>query len=259
VTCLLILLLSCACTGPGVTPVIPPKVAPVVVATSLATFPHDPEAFTQGLMFHRGEFYESTGGRGDSTLRRVEIESGRVLQSIDIPERFFAEGLAILGDRAYQLTWQENTGFVYDIATFEQLDTFEYTGEGWGLTTDGVQLIRSDGSNVLRFMDPSSFEVTRSVEVVDGSNPVHNLNELEWVRGEIWANVWNQDHIARIDPESGIVLGWIDLSPLLPNVRFQNVSAVANGIAYDDLTGKIYVTGKLWPSLFEVSVPETAQ
>jgi glutamine cyclotransferase len=227
----------------------------VVPAQVLRSFPHDPAAFTQGLVVSGDTLLESTGGRGESTLRKVELSTGRVLQSVHLPAPYFGEGIAVLGDRIYQLTWQEHTGFIYDHATLERTGTFQYAGEGWGLTSDGRSLILSDGTSVLRYLDPETFEVSRTMEVHYAGAPVQSLNELEWVRGELWANVWHQDEIARIDPATGEVRGWISLAGYAPPVRHQNPEAVPNGIAYDARTGRLYVTGTLWGMLYEIRVP----
>lgn len=233
----------------------PGGAAPIVSAQAVNSYAHDPGAFTQGLVFHGGSLYESTGGHGTSSLRKVDLASGNVLQRVAVPEAYFAEGIALLGERLYQLTWQQGTAFVYDPATLKPMQSFSYRGEGWGLTTDGQSLILSDGTSVLQFLDPTTFQVTRRFTVMDGSNPVHLLNELEWVRGEIWANVWHRDQIARIHPETGRVVGWIDLAHLAPAIRAQNPEAVLNGIAFDEQTGRVFVTGKLWPVLYEIHVP----
>jgi len=230
--------------------------APTQPAGVVRSYPHDPTAFTQGLVFRNGELLESTGRFGESSLRRVKLETGEVLQRIDVPKEYFAEGVATIGDRAFQLTWQNGVGFIYDLKTFRQTGTFAYQGEGWGLTTDGTSLIVSDGSSVLRFLDPTTFAVTRTLEVKDGSEFVDQLNELEWVRGEIWANVWHKDVIARIDPRDGRVRGWLDVGQLLPEATARDPEAVPNGIAYDPATGRLFVTGKLWPRLFEITAPE---
>jgi len=225
----------------------------------LNVFPHDPSAFTQGLVYQDGIFYEGTGLRGQSTLRQVDPATGQVLQGVRLPDQYFGEGIALLGDRLYQLTWQENTGFIYDKTSFELLGTWNYAGEGWGLTSDGQRLIMSDGSNELRFLDPAAMEELGRVAVVDGDGlPVTRLNELEWVEGEVWANVWQTDRIARIDPASGRLLGWIDLAGLLPEEdRAAQRVDVLNGIAYDAATGRLFVTGKWWPKLFEIQVAAT--
>jgi glutamine cyclotransferase len=217
-------------------------------------WPHDSNAFTQGLILMDGKLLESTGQEGFSSLRRVELETGKVLNKVDVPEPYFAEGLAALNGKLYQLTWQHKVGFIYDAQTFEKQGQFNYDGEGWGLTTDGTSLILSDGSNRIRFIDPSGFRVTRSIQVVDQNTPVNELNELEYVNGEIYANVWHVNRIAAIDPQSGRVKSWIDLTGLLPAGEVRDPEAVLNGIAYDPASSKLYVTGKLWPHLFEIKV-----
>ena len=219
-------------------------------------FPHDRNAFTQGLVFHDGNFLESTGEVGHSSLRRVEIDNGGVLQKVDVPRPYFAEGIALLKGKIYQLTWQHQLGFVYDALTFEKIGQFNYTGEGWGLATDGQSLILSDGSNRIRFLDPENFQVTRTIAVLDRYTPVNEINELEYVQGEIYANIWHADRIARIDPKTGTVVGWIDLTGLLARGEVQDEEAVLNGIAYDAASGRLFVTGKLWPKLFEIRVKQ---
>ena len=179
-------------------------------------WPHDSNAFTQGLILMDGKLLESTGQEGRSSLRSVELATGKILKKVDVPEPYFAEGIALLNGKVYQLTWQHQLGFIYDSQTLERVGQFDYDGEGWGLTTDGKSLILSDGSNRLRFIDPSSFRVTKTISVVDGTAPVRDLNELEFVQGEIYANVWHQDRIAAIDPQTGRVNSWIDLTGLMP-------------------------------------------
>jgi glutamine cyclotransferase len=224
------------------------------------TYPHDPQAYTQGLLFKDGHLYESTGRNGHSTLRMTDLETGRVLQSAPLEEKYFAEGLAAWGSTLIQLTWQSHIAFVYDQFSFRQLRTFNYDGEGWGLTDDGNALILSDGTSTLRFFDALTFHETRRIVVTDQKHPVTDLNELEFVRGEIYANVWHTDRIARISPATGQVLGWIDLSGLLPENERSEPEAVLNGIAYDPEHDRLFVTGKLWPSLFEIKViPEPAK
>jgi glutamine cyclotransferase len=216
-------------------------------------YPHDPGAFTQGLIYTDGVLYESTGLNGRSSLRRVALETGEVLQQRDIANQYFAEGLTLFDDRLIQLTWQNRIGFVYAKDTFEPTGTFSYTTEGWGITHDGSQLIMSDGSPVLRFLDPKTFEVTREVTVTDNGLPVVRLNELEYVNGEVFANVWQTDLIARVDPSTGRVLGWLDLAGVLtPEERVS--TDVLNGIAYDVVGERLFVTGKLWPKLFEIKL-----
>ena len=233
-------------------------VAPVATVEVIRSFPHDTSAYTQGLVWHGGFLYESTGRTGHSSLRKVELATGKVLQKVDVPEPHFAEGLALFGGRLYQLTWQDRVGFIYDPGDFRQVGTFPYEGEGWGLTTDGQSLILSDGSNQLRFIDPGSNTVRRTLSVMDGTAYVNDLNELEWVKGEVWANVWHTDRIARIDPQTGKVKGWVELTGMMDPSRLVDKESVANGIAYDAATDRLWVTGKLWPALFEITVPGVA-
>lgn len=217
-------------------------------------WPHDADAFTQGLIFHDGKLLESTGEVGRSSLRRVELETGKVVEKVDVPAPYFAEGITLLKGKIYQLTWQHQLGFIYDAWTFESIGKFNYQGEGWGLTNDGQSLILSDGSNHLRFLDPENFQVRKTIAVVDGSTPVTEINELEYIHGEIYANIWHADRIARIDPQTGRVVGWINLAGLLSTGEVQDEEAVLNGIAYDEASGRLFVTGKLWPKLFEIRV-----
>lgn len=220
----------------------------------VAAYPHDPAAFTQGLAFGAdGTLYEGTGQYGASSLRRVDPSTGRVEKIRPLNPRYFGEGITVLDGRIYQLTWQHELGIVYDAATFEVLQTFPYEGEGWGLTHDGNHLILSDGTATLRFYDPETFKLVRSVDVRDGDRPIARLNELEYVDGEIWSNVWYEDRIARISPRDGAVLGWIDLSTLHPPAA-RGPDAVLNGIAYDPASERLFVTGKYWPELFEIEV-----
>ncbi len=231
------------------------RAAPVFGYKVVATYPHDPAAFTQGLVFAGGELYESTGLEGESTLRRVELETGRVRQRINIPEEHFAEGLALVGDALVQLTWRSGVGFVYDRKTFAKRRTFPVKTEGWGIAYDGEsRLVMSDGSDRLFYMDPKTFAVTRTVRVRNGGVPVDRLNELEWVEGEIWANVWTTDRIARIAPSSGEVVGWIALDTLWPRDQRTGGADVLNGIAYDKAKRRIFVTGKKWPRLYEIAI-----
>lgn len=232
-------------------------VAPASAADSyriVHSYPHDPKAFTQGLIYAGGYLYESTGLNGQSSLRMVDLESGRVLQELPIPSKYFAEGLTAWGSTLVQLTWETHIAFVYDRFSFRELRTFSYKGEGWGLTEDGKNLILSDGSANLRFFDPATFRELRHVIVKDHGAPVAELNELEYVRGEIYANIWHSDRIARIAPATGRVLGWIDLAGLLPRAEHSTEEAVLNGIAYDSAHDRLFVTGKLWPTLFEIKV-----
>jgi len=219
----------------------------------VAVYPHDPNAFTQGLVVHDGKLLEGTGQYGRSSLRRVDIASGSVERLQPLNSAYFGEGITVLGDRVYQLTWKSHTGFVYDVDTFALERTFKFEGEGWGLTTDGSLLIQSDGTATLRFIDPATFDVVRSVTVRDGGVAVGRLNELEYIDGEIWSNVWYDDRIARIDPGSGALVGWIDLSSLYPASE-RGSEDVLNGIAYDPASKRLFVTGKDWPKLFEIEV-----
>ena len=223
-------------------------------------YPHDPNAFTQGLIYADGHLYESTGQNGHSTLRMDDLETGRVLQSESLEGKYFGEGLTDWGSTLIQLTWQDHIAFVYDRFSFRLLRTLPYRGEGWGLTQDGKDIILSDGSATLRFLDPATFHEVRHIVVKDGGAQVTELNELEYVHGEIYANVWHTDRIARISPATGKVLGWIDLSGLLPDDEKRDPEAVLNGIAFDSAHDRLFVTGKLWPKLFEIRVvPEAAK
>ena len=216
------------------------------------SFPHDPQAFTQGLIYRDGFLYESTGLNGKSSLRKVELETGRVVQRRDVEQKYFAEGLTDWDGRLLQLTWQTNVGFVYDLAKFEPQQTFMYSGEGWGLTHDDKRLIMSDGTSRLRFLDPGTFSETGGVDVTDGGRPVDKLNELEFVNGEVYANVWQTERIAIIAPDSGRVTAWLDLAGLRPPAG--PTDDVMNGIAYDAAGDRLFVTGKLWPQLYQIRV-----
>jgi len=220
-------------------------------AEVVATFPHDSDAFTQGLVIHDGRLFEGTGQYGRSSLREVDLESGRVERIAPLNRAFFGEGITIMGDRIFQLTWQNGVGAIYELESFEVTGVFRYEGEGWGLTHDGVNLILSDGTPTLRFLDPSDFSVVRTLDVTGPNGPVTRLNELEYIRGEVWANIWYEDVIVRIDPATGAVTGTVDVSRTYP-AALRGSEAVANGIAFDADAEKIYVTGKNWPQLFEI-------
>ena len=229
--------------------------APVQSFTVVQSYPHDPAAFTQGLVFADGEFYESTGLYGESSLRRVEIASGKVLQSRRVDRQYFAEGLALVGDALVQLTWQHQLGFVYDRKTMEPRSTFAYKVEGWGLAYDAKGgLVLSDGSDTLFFLDPKTYSVIRTLRVSDAGRPVRQINELEWIEGEIWANVWQTDRIVRIAPGTGAVNAWVDFASLWPRARRTPPADEFNGIAYDPAGKRIFVTGKKWPRLYEVKI-----
>jgi glutamine cyclotransferase len=218
------------------------------------SFPHDPRAFTQGLLWHDGALYESTGLEGQSSLRRVEPATGRVLQIRRQVNDVFSEGLALVGNRLYQITWQNHRAFAYDLKTFEPVGEWEYEGEGWGLTCDGHDLIMSDGSEYLTWRDPQTFETKKRVTITFNGKALRNLNELEWINGEVWANVWQTDIIVRIDPQSGAVKSYLDCSDLLPKTARRGGEDVLNGIAYDAQDKRIFITGKLWPRIFEIKV-----
>ena len=230
-------------------------IAPTFGYRVVAEYPHDRRAFTQGLAYVDGVLYEGTGLHGESTLRRVDLETGEVLQAVQLGEEYFGEGIAVLGDRIYQLTWKSGICAVFDRETFELQEAFTYETEGWGLTTDGEQLIMSDGTNRLFVRDAVTFAELDTIDVYDGARAIWNLNELEVVDGEIWANVWQTDRIARIDPDTGQVTGWVDLTGLLPESdRGRQRVDVLNGIAHDPETDRLFVTGKLWPKLFEIEI-----
>jgi glutaminyl-peptide cyclotransferase len=221
----------------------------------ITEYPHDRHAFTQGLAYVDGEMYEGTGLYGESTLRRDDLKTGEVLQAVGLSKEYFGEGIAVLGDHIYQLTWKNGICVVFDRETFEFQEVLTYPTEGWGLTTDGERLIMSDGTNRLFIRDPETFAELDTIDVYEGPQAIWSLNELEIVDGEIWANVWQTDRIARIDPETGQVTGWIDLSGLLSERdRERHPVDVLNGIAYDPETDRLFVTGKLWPKLFEIEI-----
>ena len=219
------------------------------------TYRHDPMAFTQGLVYLDGILYESTGLNGESSIRKVKLETGEVLQKRDVPEAYFGEGIVNWKDRLIELTWQTQIGFIYDLTTFAPKGQFQYLGEGWGLTQDGKRIIMSDGTAELRFWDPETLKEIGRITVTHEGQPVVKLNELEWVKGEIYANVWETFRIARIDPASGRVVGWIDVTGILPEVdRKAGFTDVLNGIAYDARGDRLFVTGKRWPKLFEIKL-----
>jgi glutaminyl-peptide cyclotransferase len=230
--------------------------APIAHYQVTHVYPHDSGAFTQGLSIVNGVLYEGTGLNGQSTIRKVRLDNGEVLQVQKVADEYFGEGIAVWRDRIFELTWRSGIGFIYDRESFSRVGTFNYTGEGWGLTTDGARLIMSDGSASLRFLDPATQRETGRVQVRDGATQVEQLNELEFVKGAVLANVWQTDRVARIDLKTGRVLEWIDFTGLLsPADRAQTADgAVLNGIAYDALHDRLFVTGKLWPKLFEVKI-----
>jgi glutamine cyclotransferase len=220
------------------------------------TFPHDKDAYTQGLVYENGVFYEGTGQSGSSNLRKVEPETGKVLFQVNLESPLFGEGIAVLGEKIYQLTWENKVGFVYNKSTLKQINKVYYQTQGWGLTTIGNKLVMSDGSNILYYMDPDQFSVISKIEVYDTEKKVDQLNELEYINGEIWANIWQTDLIARIDPSSGKVIAYIDLKGILADPDTGTKINVLNGIAYDQDGKRIFVTGKNWPKLFEIKITE---
>ncbi len=231
-----------------------PEAIPLEVAQVVKSFPHDPRAFTEGLFIDRGQLFESTGETGRSSVREVELASGKVLRSVAIPAPQFGEGIAPWQGQILSLTWRDGTGYRWSRKAFKRLGTFRYTGEGWSLTSTGQQLVMSDGSDTLRFIDPRSFAVKRTLKVTVQGHPLRLLNELEWVDGQILANVWMTDYAVRIDPGSGQVVGLIDLTALHQAAGTFGQDQVANGIAWDSQARKLYFTGKEWPALFEVKL-----
>lgn len=225
---------------------------PLDVAVAVQRFPHDPGAFTQGLFIDKGELFESTGKVGRSSVRKVDLKTGRVLRQANVPAPHFGEGIAPWKGQLVSLTWQGGTGFRWDRKSLKKLGTFRYQGQGWALTSTGSELVMSDGSDVLRFVDPATFAVKRRVSVTFKGQPLHQINEIEWIDGQVWANIWNTDYAVRIDPASGRVLRVIDLSALHRQSGAQGHDQVANGIAWDVRSRKIYMTGKEWPWLYEV-------
>lgn len=228
---------------------------PVITGTVLGSYPHDPKAFTQGLAFADGQLYEGTGWFGESSLRRVNLESGEVLQYVPLPSDVFGEGITAVGDRLVQITWRSQLGYVYDRASFALLGTFGYASEGWGITYDGARLIMSDGSDTLRFLDPESFAEIGQVRVRAEGRPVPMLNELEYIEGVLYANIWQTDRIALIDPETGEVLSWLDFKGLNPAQQATR-EEVLNGIAYEPQSQRLFITGKRWPAIYEIARPE---
>ena len=234
--------------------VLPEKVAKNKSYKIINTFPHDNQAYTQGLLFVDGFLYESTGLNNKSTIRKVNLLNGEIIQSLTVNQDVFGEGITIFQDKIIQLTWQANKGFVYDKNTFKLLHEFNYDSEGWGITHNDKSLIMSDGTNKLYFLEPQTYTVTSSLEVFDNEGPVMQLNELEYFNDKIYANIYQSDKIAEIDPNTGVVLAYINLNNILPNSDYSRDTDVLNGIAYDKATKKIYVTGKKWPKLFEIQI-----
>ncbi len=245
---------------------VPAKAAalPVYGYEIVNTYPHDPQAFTQGLLFHDGFLYESTGEFGHSSLRKVEIDSGKVLNKIDMPSDKFAEGITLFGDKIYQLSWREGIARVYDIKDFRLIREFNYQGEGWGITTDGTNLFMTDRTHIMRVLNPDTFRSTKMLAVMrEDGKPLMQINELEYVKGEIWANIWHSEdpeilgkpnHIARIDPATGKLTGWINLDGISPEDERRDIENTLNGIAYDPASERIFVTGKKWKKLYEIRI-----
>ncbi len=236
---------------------------PVYTYEVIKSYPHDEKAFTQGLVFRDGFLYESTGEYGESTLRKVDLANGKILQKYSVPKDFFAEGMTILNDKIYQITWREYTAFVYDL-NFKLLKEVRYSGQGWGLTNDGTNLIMSDGTHVIRIVNPETFETLRTIAVFrENGKPLGNLNELEYVKGEIWANIWHSEdpailgkpnYIARINPVDGKIVGWIDLDKISPEDVEDDSENTLNGIAYEESSDRLFITGKNWKKLFEIKI-----
>lgn len=231
---------------------------PIYTYEVINSWPHDPDAFTQGLVFHEGKLYESTGHYGSSTLRKLDLRKREILKKVAVSPQCFAEGITIYQGKIYQLTWEQHKAFVYDLKSLRLEGEIAYEGEGWGLTHDDHHLIMSDGTNQIRFVDPVTFKTTRTISVKENGEPLLDLNELEYVKGEIYANVWKSERIARIDPHDGKLLGWIDLTGLYPLVNRPKSEDVLNGIAYDEKGDRLLVTGKRWPKIFEIRIkPKT--
>jgi len=232
------------------------QTAPVRSYKVVAIYPHDPKAFTEGLEYHDGFLYESTGLNGESSIRKVDLATGAVLKNMPLSPVYFGEGITFFGGRLFQLTYTSGVGFIYDAKTWRPAGAFHYPGEGWALTHDDKRLIMSDGSSALRFLDPATQRELGRVVVRDGARSVANVNELEYIAGEVWANIWQTELIARIDPRSGQVNSWVDLGGLLQKAGPRPEADVLNGIAYDAQNKRIFVTGKRWPKLFQIRVVE---
>ncbi|MDJ0798272.1 MAG: glutaminyl-peptide cyclotransferase [Calothrix sp. MO_167.B12] len=254
-TSIFILMITSACI-PFVTTVkdVPSSSVTQCTYQVVNRYPHDSKAFTQGLVYFNQTLYEGTGIYGSSSIREVALETGKVLRISKLESQYFGEGITIWKDKLIQLTWKSNQGFVYDLQSFRRIKSFKYPTQGWGLTNDDNHLIMSDGSNALYFLDPNTFKVLKTVYVQEGSQPIEQLNELEYINGEIYANIWRQERIARISPKTGQILGWIDLTGINKSEQNLNQEAVLNGIAYDSKRNRIFVTGKLWSYLFEIKV-----
>jgi glutamine cyclotransferase len=229
---------------------------PVYSYEIAAVYPHDPSAFTQGLVYYNGFLYEGTGLHGASSLRQVRLDDGLIIKGLLLPEQYFGEGITIVDNRIIQLTWKEYTGFVYDLDSFTQLEQFTYPTEGWGLTFDGQYLIMSDGTSTLTFLDPKDYSQVKQIAVTSKTGPIEHLNELEYIDGVIYANIWQSDQVVLINPKNGDVIGWIDFSDLRSHLNAEHQIDVLNGIAFNPDTGQLLITGKLWPSIFAVEIGE---
>ena len=245
-----------ASAATGDTTGIVPSRTPTYSFDVVQSYPHDAMAFTQGLVWHENRLFESTGQVGTSSIREVELNSGRVIRQQDLDAPHFGEGIVLLGEQLFQLTYTSGKAFVYDWKRFTRTGEFTYDGEGWGLTTDGAAIIMSNGTSSLVWRDPATFAVQKTITVTDHGTPVSQLNELEWVKGEIWANIWQSEQIARIDPATGNVTGWIDLKGILPSIDRTGSEDVMNGIAYDATRDRLFVTGKLWSKLYEITLKQ---
>ena len=245
-----------ASAATGDTTGIVPSRTPTYSFKVVQSYPHDAMAFTQGLVWHENRLFESTGQVGTSNIREVELNSGRVIRQQDLDAPHFGEGIVLLGEQLFQLTYTSGKAFVYDWKRFTRTGEFTYDGEGWGLTTDGAAIIMSNGTSSLVWRDPATFAVQKTITVTDHGTPVSQLNELEWVKGEIWANIWQSEQIARIDPATGNVTGWIDLKGILPSIDRTGSEDVMNGIAYDATRDRLFVTGKLWSKLYEITLKQ---
>jgi glutamine cyclotransferase len=255
ITLLELILLGCSTGSWTPFPLFDPQKAPIHQAKVVRAHPHDPKAFTQGLLFHEGYLYESTGLWGRSSVRKVDLETGNVLHIHPLDRRFYGEGLTLWEGRLIQLTWKEQTGFVYHPLSLRLIRDFRYSTEGWGLTHDGERLIMTNGTPILHFFDPATFQPIGQLLVSEEAHPVQYLNELEYVKGEILANVWASNRIARISPQSGQVVGWIDLTSVVSSMS-PPPAEVLNGIAYDQIGDRLFVTGKNWPKLFQIEVAQ---
>lgn len=248
-----------SCASPTPSPVAektPTKVAGITNYgyNIVQQLPHDTTAFTEGLIFQDGVLYESNGQNGSSDLRILDLNTGSVKNQVKLGDEYFGEGMTILNGKIFQLTWTNNKGFIYDATSLKKLGEFQYAGEGWGLTNDGRFLIMSNGSNAITFINPETFQIQKVVYVYDKGTPLLSINELEYVKGEIYANIWHTDKVVQIDPQLGEIIGWIDLTGLRSKEAEQNQEAVLNGIAYDPIHDRLFVTGKLWPTVFEIQL-----